>query len=464
MIKKCMLVVILSLTLTGLPVSGCAGGNFESETVIVAAADSMPKFGADFMCDGRDDQVQIQAAIDTGKKVGLLKGTFFTTGEILLPSNSSIEGKGIGITRIIGSGKGTHYRIIRNSSATEGNSNIVIRNMTIDGGWSYPSAIPAGQGGALTLVKVQDAVAENVEASNGLEAIEISQSQRVLLKDVEVHHPAAADGDGISISDGHLAYGGSIGAAVSSDILIERPHIHDIYTGRAGSGIEIDDGPKLVEIRSPAFNNLGGNAIEVHVHSGEKSPERLIIRGGDIPSFTVNRGCKTRWELYNLTVRAGGATPGGYIYAGSANCSIISSNVTAVRIAVQASGLTIENSTIIGSVAQSDYWGGEGYRYVNNTFIHPGVTETASVFFLLPKGKTLSDTLITGNSFRNVPAGKWGAYFGGYNALGTVRRLRFESNSLEGKGTLWSFGGAPMGSPGTATLEDSVLQTNPPQK
>ncbi len=136
--NKKRLALVALMFLTSLAGAGCARSGVDSDTVIVAASDSGPNFGADFISNGVDDQVKIQAALSTGKKVRLLKGTFRTSEEILLSSNTTLEGMGVGVTKILGSGKGKHYRLIRNSDTTNGNSNIVISNMTLDGRWTTP--------------------------------------------------------------------------------------------------------------------------------------------------------------------------------------------------------------------------------------------------------------------------------------------------------------------------------------
>ena len=53
-----------------------------SRTFIVAASDSLHPERADYVCDGVDDQEEIQAAIDAayaigGRKVALTKGTYY---------------------------------------------------------------------------------------------------------------------------------------------------------------------------------------------------------------------------------------------------------------------------------------------------------------------------------------------------------------------------------------------------
>jgi len=68
-------------------------------TLIVAASDSLDTTRADYVCDGVDDQDEINAAISAlpvqGGRVSLLEGTYQTTSEInISKDNVSIEGLG----------------------------------------------------------------------------------------------------------------------------------------------------------------------------------------------------------------------------------------------------------------------------------------------------------------------------------------------------------------------------------
>ena len=68
-------------------------------TLVVAASDSLNKCGANFVCDGTDDQVEIQAAIDAlptgggypfgGGKVALLEGNFNFSDEVDVGSGAN---------------------------------------------------------------------------------------------------------------------------------------------------------------------------------------------------------------------------------------------------------------------------------------------------------------------------------------------------------------------------------------
>jgi len=70
-----------------------------STTLIVAAHDSLDTTRADYVCDGIDDDVQIQAAIDAlggqGGRITLLEGSFVLGGTVNLDDNITIEGQGL---------------------------------------------------------------------------------------------------------------------------------------------------------------------------------------------------------------------------------------------------------------------------------------------------------------------------------------------------------------------------------
>jgi len=66
-------------------------------TLIVAAANSLRGAGADYVCDGTDDEVQINAAIDAlsaGGKIVLLDGTFRLGAPIVMAPTVHLKGQG----------------------------------------------------------------------------------------------------------------------------------------------------------------------------------------------------------------------------------------------------------------------------------------------------------------------------------------------------------------------------------
>ena len=72
--------------------------DLRTATFVVAASDSEHKYEADYFCDGTNDQVQIQAAIDalpaTGGEVFLLDGTYNVEVALALDSYQTLRGCG----------------------------------------------------------------------------------------------------------------------------------------------------------------------------------------------------------------------------------------------------------------------------------------------------------------------------------------------------------------------------------
>jgi len=106
------------------------------KTTLTVAADNSPaefKTEADYVCDGTDDQNQIQAAIDslsaTGGIVQLLNGTYNTTNSIKLPDYTVLTG--IGAATIIKTSRSA-ISVIENEDNTNGNTYIEVRDLTLD--------------------------------------------------------------------------------------------------------------------------------------------------------------------------------------------------------------------------------------------------------------------------------------------------------------------------------------------
>lgn len=115
-------------------------------TLVVAANDSSAKSKAqaDYVCDGTDDQVEIQAAIDAlpagGGTIALLEGTF-TKGAttISVPSNVEIA-MTPGTTITYPDNLDVDAQMFVNSDAVSGNTNIVIQGGVLDGNRDNQSA------------------------------------------------------------------------------------------------------------------------------------------------------------------------------------------------------------------------------------------------------------------------------------------------------------------------------------
>jgi len=136
-------------------------------TKVVAASDASDdvKAAADYVCDGTADDVQIQAAIDAlvaggGGKVVLSEGEFSISSSIKVDSNIHLSGAGLGAT-ILKLADGADVDVIINSDITNGNTNIVLSDFSIDGNGANQSVGQAYNG--IELIKVTNAIVRNVK-------------------------------------------------------------------------------------------------------------------------------------------------------------------------------------------------------------------------------------------------------------------------------------------------------------
>jgi len=99
-----IITLITAVLLMGLV--GAAG----AASVTVAASNSLVKSSAQYICDGFNDQSEIQAAIDmvtpSGGDVNLLDGTFILNGDVTLARGVNLIGAGAGTTTLNSVGKG----------------------------------------------------------------------------------------------------------------------------------------------------------------------------------------------------------------------------------------------------------------------------------------------------------------------------------------------------------------------
>ena len=115
---------------------GTAGN--QAATFIIAASDSLHPERADYVCDGTDDQVQINAAIDAlpvgGGNVALMEGTWYISSEVLFQNKSNITLVGIGFSTILtGVGNNNIIKVGHRTNAALSSTRIIIKGLQIDG-------------------------------------------------------------------------------------------------------------------------------------------------------------------------------------------------------------------------------------------------------------------------------------------------------------------------------------------
>ena len=133
--------------------------------IYVAATDSSAKgkAQADYVGDGTDDHTTINSALTAGAggKVILLEGTYTVDGEIQVPSNTTLEGSGYGTLIQIKDGRSTALNVIINNDTTNGNINIRIANLRIDGSLTQDDITGAQAQMGIRFQKVANSIIEN---------------------------------------------------------------------------------------------------------------------------------------------------------------------------------------------------------------------------------------------------------------------------------------------------------------
>jgi len=126
-------------------------------TYVVCSAGALDTVSCDFLADGVDDHVEIQAAIDalptTGGRVLLSEGVFSVAGSIDLSANLILEGQGFGTE--IQQAAGANLHNILSIVWAEG---VTVRNLTVNGQkdlqtWGNGVGIRLGDGASYATVE-----------------------------------------------------------------------------------------------------------------------------------------------------------------------------------------------------------------------------------------------------------------------------------------------------------------------
>ncbi|MHA1286991.1 MAG: right-handed parallel beta-helix repeat-containing protein [Candidatus Thorarchaeota archaeon] len=239
--------------LGGVGIGSTAAPVVRTATVVVAASDASAesKAQADYVCDGTDDQVEIQAAIDSLPSGGVIKlseGLFTCSGTISFAGKTNIWLKG--------AGRGTKIQTV-NNLGSQGIVNV----------WAPASDIKISDlfldiNGTQTNYGIS--IRGNSDAPPGVERILVSN---VWIKD--------ADDDGVEIINS------------ARDVSV----INSFFIGTfSDSPLEVGDGSCNVLILGNHINATSNEGIGVNSHSAiGTSPGRIVISNNFI-SYSVGGG------------------------------------------------------------------------------------------------------------------------------------------------------------------------------
>ena len=206
----------------------------EAATFIVAASDSLHKERADYVCDGVDDQVEIQAAIDVlpagGGTVVLLDGTFYLGAKIDINNLSNVWICGQGKSTIVSLENATTvsyaFRI------TNSSEHIKISDMFIDNHDKQDTDdTEVIRADSSTDITIEEVTIENQTAYIAgffRSSIRMNECSRIRIIDCNIKK-----------SYGYAIRIHSITATISSDIVVRGCHCeNDLFNAIALYGVE----------------------------------------------------------------------------------------------------------------------------------------------------------------------------------------------------------------------------------
>ena len=298
-------------TVTLNPVATLSSANFITSRILqdkLGEIISVKDFGA--RGNGvTNDWLALQRALSAAAgiaRVYIPQGLYIISQELRIPSNSYIYGAGIGTTVIkLSSTANATQCVMTNSQNTrsvltnQGNENIVIKDLELDGNVSrFPGSYsPNGDasGTGLCFAYVKNALVERVSVHDTCRhCIDIGAPETTLNSDPLEYTPNPSFN--IHLKD-IIAYGAgddNITTHFSHNIIIENAYVP--YTGGTevatnSNGIEIDDGSYDVTIIGGYIKNCR-RGLEVKGHSYAPAAKRIRVYGLTVENCVRNFGIR----------------------------------------------------------------------------------------------------------------------------------------------------------------------------
>lgn len=188
--------------LDGIQSGAKVGGRAATLVVAAVNASATSKAAADYVCDGVDDQVELNAARTAlqaigGGKLVLTEGTFTLSNTLKLCSNLLIEGQGQATVLKVSVPQTFNWGMLTTSDSVDPNpKNITIRDLAFDG--SRPALPPNSNGAsAIHFGGIDGGLLENLDAAHfqyAGTAIYVAGCTNVIVRNCRSH-----DNDGCGI-------------------------------------------------------------------------------------------------------------------------------------------------------------------------------------------------------------------------------------------------------------------------
>lgn len=262
-----------------------------SATFVIAASDSLHKLRADYVCDGVDDQVEIQAAIDAlpadGGMVNLMDGTFDFTSAIDIGSRNTLSGTGFGT--IIKLNKthnlSTYDKIIQIGDYS------VCKHLCLDGNAWSDQDIDTDGVGLGNYATIRNCEIKEVRQY----AVESAEKKGAKIIDNIIHHtkyPVTLSGFSEPVDDGGTIRGNAcyeyefyMKVVAAKNARITENTLFKTFNGSRGIALEGDFGPNInIKITDNIIvDDLGtGNEAGISINADSENLSKNIQISGNL--------------------------------------------------------------------------------------------------------------------------------------------------------------------------------------
>ncbi|MBI3937147.1 MAG: right-handed parallel beta-helix repeat-containing protein [Betaproteobacteria bacterium] len=294
-----------------------------------------PQFGADPAATASANQTAIQAAIDAaaGSTVLVPEGTFNLAGGLTVPSNTRLVGVGRDSVLRFADTVGANIAMIRNADQANGNSNISILDLRLDGNRAGQSFSGDNGQNGIELHGVNNFLIQNVIASSfGKDSFYFGIAGTKISSDGRVIGNFASDNRRIGFT-----------VVAGEDIIFAGNTAVDMAGGVSGNGFHVESNNAANATRRLTYvgNVATGNAQAGFVlANGKQADVSGLIWAGNVASGNTQDGFFIQQGNNNQAITLQGNT-------------IVSNSRDGIRVAgsgryVRILGNTISNNTAIG--------------------------------------------------------------------------------------------------------------------
>lgn len=352
----------------------------KAATFVIASSTSVG--GADYYCDGTDDDVQIQAAIDAlpsgGGRILLREGTYTITTTILINRDNVIL-EGVGFGTVITQPNSTNINLITIGDGTNTHSYNIIRNLKVNGN----GANQTNGYGIYIRAHIQDTQIQECWVTNTYKSnIEDEATSRTTVADCIV--------DTVNASGWYNILSNSDGALIT----------RNYCTGTTGTTSE--------SIETNGKSVVSYNYIDSPAGLGIVGLETTVILGNYLTGVSVgvaikagNSGCAVIGNI--LSYVGGAATNSHAIY------------ITSDKCLVEGNFISSFTSSVANKAAIADFGGSS--RIMNNSVNISGTTSVIGIDSEASNATIVGNNINISNSGTHVGIRVWGrrsSAFGNY--------------------------------------------------